>query len=457
MMNHRLSGAALTVATTIAGSILVACGAPPVLPTGADPSRVELAARHVSAEVELPVPDATELTLEQLLAYADANAPAIVAARAHAEISTADVVEAGIRVPENPEIRFGVGGRTVAGATGFEFEVAVEQRLEVAREPAYRLAAANRWQDLAAALVDEIRWSVHVEVHRLFVDILLVQERRAQAARFVEFSESLLHVAERQVEAGESAPLVLLVARADLEHTRDAVIEAEQIDGALRARLAAVIGWPHAAIPDIDGVLPEVLPPPEMAILEARLLARHPALRSRDLDVVAAQSQLELERRESRVEPTFGVAYGREAAPGPESEANIWMLSVGIPIPAFRSNQAGQVRAAAELDAASAERAMTERALLGQLHEATVALDAAARRVGVYDTGVVPTLEENLQLLQRAYELGEVDIHVLSQTRERLLEATANFIDARVLYFETVAALEGLVGDDPWSSGEEIQ
>lgn len=442
---------------TIAGSIWLACGAPPTLPSGTYEIEGGLAASHLAAGVEPPAPDVTELTLEQLFAYADANAPAVLAARAHAEISGADVVAARIRVPENPEISFGVGGRTTAAGTGFEFEVAVEQRLEVAREPAYRLAAANRWQEFATALVDEVRWSVHVEVHRLFVDLLLVAERRAQAERFVEFSESLLRVADRQVEAGESAPLILLIARADLEHTRAAVVEAEQMDSALRARLAAVIGWPDSSTPDVVGTLPEVLPAPDAGILESRLLARHPSLRSRDLNIVAAHAQFELERRDARPEPTFGVAYGREAAPGPEPEANIWMVSVGIPIPVWRRNQAGRVRASAQLDAATAERHRTERALLGQLHEATVALDAAADLVGVYDAGVVPTLEENLELLQRAYELGEVDIHVLSQTRERLLQATGSFIDARVLYFETVAALEGLVGDDPWSSEEEIQ
>lgn len=446
---------ALVPVITIAGSILFGCGAPPAVPD--TPRVVEFVELHVSPDIALPEPGATALTLDELLAYAEANAPAVLAARARAEVSSADVVEARIRVPENPEVSFGAGGRTVAGATGFEFEVAVEQRLEVAREPAYRLAAASRWQELAAALVDEVRWSVHVEVGRLYADLLLVEERLAQAERFVEFSESLLHVAERQVAAGESAPLILLIAQADLERQREAVIEANQVDAALRARLAAVIGWPEASVPAIVGALPQVAPAPDLALLEARMLARHPALRSRDLNIVAARAQLDLEERDGRAEPTFGVAYGREAAPGSEPEANVWMLSVGIPIPAFRSNQAGRARAAAEIDAANSARDMAERALLGELHQATVALDAAAERVAVYESGVVPNLEQNLELLRRAYELGEVDIHVLSQTRQRLLEATGNFIDARILYFETAAALEGLVGDDPWSFEEETQ
>lgn len=447
-----------TLGATIACSISIGCGAPPIVSNGNEAAGVaELAALHVPTDWPMPEPDAGELTLEDVLAFADVNAPAIRSARAYAEVSGADVIEAQIRVPENPEFEFGAGGRTVAGRTGFEFEVAVEQRLEVAREPAFRLAAAHRRQELAAAVVDEVRWSVHVEAHRLFVDLILVAERREQALRFVEFSESLLDIAERQVAAGESAPLILLLARADLERTRDAVIEAEQIDASLRSRLAAVIGWPEASVPPVVGSLPAIAYAPDLETLEAWMLTRHPVMRSRELAVVAANAQLESEERDGRPEPTFGVSYGREAAPGLEPAASVWMFSVGIPIPAWRNNQAGRARAAAEVEVAIADHQMAERALLGELHQAVVALDAAVERVAVYQNGVVPTLEENLQLLHRAYELGEVDIHVLSQTRERLLEATGNSIDARVLYFETAAALEGLVGDDPWSFAEENQ
>lgn len=449
---------ASALAITISCSMWAGCGGSPTSAEGGWANAVpELAALHVPTGIDLPEIGASELTLEQLLVYADAHAPAVRVARAQATVSGSDVIEAEIRVPENPELSFGVGGRTVSGTTGFEFEVAVEQRLEIAREPAFRLAAASRRQELAEALVDEVRWSVHVEVHRLFVDLLLVAERREQAMRFVEFSDALLDVAQRQVDAGESAPLILLLAQADLERTRDAVIEVEQAEAALRVRLAAVIGWPEPSVPDVVGSLPAVAASPEIALLEERMLSRHPAMRSRELGIVSANARIELEEREGRVEPTLGLAYGREAALGAEPEVSVWTFSVGIPIPLWRSNQAGRARAEAELDVANIQREVAERALLGELHQAVVALDAAASRVAVYEAGVVPTLEENLQLLHRAYELGEVDIHVLSQTRQRLLEATGNFIDARVLYFETAAALEGLVGDNPWSFAEEIE
>ena len=86
-------------------------------------------------------PDAP-LTLEQLLVYADSHSPAIQTARARVGLAEAEIIGADIVFPANPQLSFGAGGRTIEGTTGFEFEVAVQQQLEIAGEPGLRLDAA---------------------------------------------------------------------------------------------------------------------------------------------------------------------------------------------------------------------------------------------------------------------------------------------------------------------------
>jgi len=414
----------------------------------------EVAQLYIPSGTPVDPSGASELSLDQLLVFADANSPAIQTARARVGLAEAGVVGAEIVFPANPQLSFGAGGRTIEGATGFEFEVAVQQRIEIAGEPGLRLDAAEDQQRLSEAAVNEVRWSVHVEVHRLFVDILLVRERLEQAERFVAFAQSMRDIAARQVEAGESSPLILLVADADLAQTREAVIEARQAGESLEARLAAVIGWPEATLPDVQGSLPEVRQAPDVNSLLALMAEHHPSLRTRELAVVAGRSRLALEDREAWPEPTVGLSYGREAAPGPEAEADVWLFNLTFPIPLWRTNQDGRARAEAELVVADREREATATRLRGDLLQAAIALNAAVDRVALYETGVVPQLEENLVLLQRAYELGEVDVHQVSQTRERLLTATGQYIDARITYHETAATLEGLVGTELWPAQE---
>jgi cobalt-zinc-cadmium efflux system outer membrane protein len=400
---------------------------------------------------------ATGLTLDQALAFADANSPAIQTARAQVGLADAGIIGARIVFPANPEVSFGAGGRTIEGMTGFEFEVAVQQQLEIAGERRRRIDAAQSQRKLGEAVVNEVRWIVHVEVHRLFVDILLARERLRQAEHFVAFAESMRDIAARQVDLGESSPLILLVADTDLAQTREAVIEARQVGEALEARLAAVIGWPDRTLPEVEGALPPVRPAPDTNTLLAMMAEHHPSLRRREIAVAAGRAQLELEEREAWPEPTVGLSHGREAAPGSEAGANVWLFNLTLPIPLWRTNQEGRARAEAELTVADREREAVATRLHGELVQAGIGLAAAVERVALYESGIQPRLEENLALLQRAYELGEVDVHQVSQTRERLLTATGQYIDARIAYHETAATLEGLVGTEIWPAMESIQ
>lgn len=458
-MRFSLLGRLAILITTAGSNCLVACASTHVrttLPEAGQYAPAEVVQPYVPSGDPVDPPSTTSLTLDELLVFADANSPAIQTARARVGLAEAGVVGAEIVFPANPQLSFGAGGRTIEAATGFEFEVAVQQQIEIAGEPGLRLDAAEDQQRLSEAAVNEVRWSVHVEVHRLFVDILLVRERLEQAERFVAFAQSMRDIAARQIEAGESSPLILLVADADLAQTREAVIEARQAGEALEARLAAVVGWPGGTLPDVEGSLPQVRPAPATEALLASMAEHHPSLRTREIAVVAGQSRLALEDREAWPEPTVGFSYGREAAPGPEAQADVWLFNLTFPIPLWRTNQEGRARAEAELVVADREREATATQLRSQLLQAAIALNAAVERVALYETGVVPQLETNLSLLQRAYELGEVDVHQVSQTRERLLTATGQYIDARITYYETAATLEGLVGTELWPETENV-
>ncbi len=443
---------------TIMNSILVAsCGstqATPALPKAGHYALAEVVEPYVPSGESIDPSSTTWITLDQLLVFADANSPAIQTSRARIGLADASLIGAQITLPSNPQLSFGAGIRSVEGDTGFEYEVAVQQKLEIAGEPGLRVAAAEDRQRLSEAATNEVRWSVHVEVHRLVVDIGLVRERLEQAERFVAFAQSLRDIAARQVEAGESSPLILLVADADPARPREGVIEARQAGQAPEARLGAVVAWPSGPLPTVEGSLPQVRPAPPTKALLSLMAAHHPSLRTRELAVVAGQSRLALEARNAWPEPTVGLSHSREAAPGPVAEGQIWMINLIVPIPLWRTNQEGRARAEAVLVVADRERDATATRLRGQLLEAAIALNAAVERVALYETGVVPQLETNLTLLRRAYELGEVDVHQVSQTRERLLTATGQYIDARITYYETLATLEGLVGTELWPGAE---
>lgn len=400
---------------------------------------------------------ATSLNLEQILVFANTHAPSIQTARARLGFAQAEIVGAAIPLPANPTLSFSGGARTQSGQAGFDFEVAIAQQLEIAGEQGLRRERAQDRLALSRASLNEVRWSVHVEAHRLVVALLLVRQRREQASRFVAFAESMRDIAARQVKAGELSPLLLLVAQTDLARTKEAVIHAKQLDQVLRTRLAAVIGWPTFKLPPLHEALPEIKAAPTKKVLLDRMATHHPSLHTRQVALRAARSNLALQNKEAWIEPTVGLSYSREAGLGPEPADGLWLMTLTLPLPVWHRNQQQRALAHAQVDVSKRQQHANAVDLSSRLIQALARLDTAIERVALYETVVVPKLEQNLALLRRSYELGEVNIHEVSQTRERLLNATGSFIDARVEYYNTAATLEGLVGTELWPEKKEPQ
>jgi len=88
--------------------------------------------------------------------------------------------------------------------------------------------------------------------------------------------------------------------------------------------------------------------------------------------------------------------------------------------------------------------------LEGQIAEARSEVVAAAARTRAYGTEILPRFEENLTLLRRSFELGEIDILALSTGRERFLRIQSDALGAQQDYFVALAGLERVVGVDLW-------
>lgn len=399
----------------------------------------------------------TSMSLDLLFAYADAHAPALLTAQARVEVSRADQVEASFTFPSNPTLSLGAGARRAQGATGFDYELALSQTFELAGEQSARRHTANLDLEVAQSMVDEVRWLTHVEVHRLAWLWLAVQEQRTRATLLVDFSNSMATITQTQIRAGEVSPLDLLVVKADLARAKAHLVEVIQQESVITTRLAAIIGWPHAMLPPLEGQLPDPRQPLSDENLLIQLATYHPSVRQRELAVEAQRARLILAEREAAPKPSFGVNYARESSPGgPPSAssqaAHIGMLTLSMPLTVWRTNQEGRARAKASLDLAARERTQTMRELQGELQVASAAVTAALAILDLYTSDIIPQLHTHFELLQRAYELGEVDIHQVSQTRERLLDAMTQYTQARVLYFDRAATLEGLVGTEQWGT-----
>lgn len=411
-------------------------------------AQAQSSAEIVTAPPSSAISQGDETSLQELLVYADKHAPALATASARVGIASAEVIAASPWFPENPEVGGSIGSRSSAGNSALEYEISIAQKLEVAGERGLRKMGAQAGERVAALSREEVRWGLHVEVHRLHNELLLMSERRQQAERFVTFSESLQNIASRQVKAGETSPLTLLVADADLAQTKSVLIEVRRQESASRTALAGIIGWPMNRSLKVAGVLPPTTRAPDTAILLRLMAKHHPSLQTRREAITASQARLKFERRSLWPKPTIGATYTREPGLAGQPNNDIWLFNVSVPVPLWQRNQGGIAKAEAQLEVAASEEAEVTALLESKLQMTANALNSAAAQVELYQKSVIPKLEKNLGSLQRAYELGEVDLLQVSQTRERLLDGSKQYLDARVSYFRAAAALEGYVGSE---------
>jgi len=400
-----------------------------------------------------PAPDpaaTTEVSLGGILAYADSHSPVLTVARSTRARADAARAAASPLLPGNPELTVGVGPRLGGGDTGIDVQASLMQQIQIAGERGLRLEAADRLRDLTDAEIEQLRWLVHCDVHAAFHRALVEQQRLALAERVVVFQQDVLKFVERQIAAGEAAPLTLRLAQAEVAQAQQVRVGAAQAYFASRIQLAQLSGWPAARPPTPQGKVdePRELAPHDTLLAVAR--ERLPSLKAAAAKVGETRARVTLADREAWPKPSLGVQYNREGNPASEGTYNIVMGVVSLPITSFQRNQAERAQTRAEMTVAEAELDASGRLLEGQIAEARSAVVAAEQRTRAYGTEVLPRFEENITLLRRAFELGEIDILALSTGRERFLRIQSDALAAQLDYFIALAGLERVVGVDLW-------
>lgn len=405
--------------------------------------------------------DSRPVTLREVLEHADEQAPSMRVAIARLELGEAERVAASPDFPANPELEIAGGPRVTAQTVDADLSASIVQRLEIAGEPGARRAAADRTAARFEAELEQARWQVHQEVHAAY-HLALVARARAEAMRdVVTFAEELFAIAERRVAAGEASQLDARIASVDIAQARQAAVAAEQEYVAARLTLAEVSGLPTDPLPEPIGNLDPPQGAPPLALLLRRALEQSPDVRLLEARVAEAEAALEAEERDAWPEPWIGLTYAREGSTGPgQAASDIGMVVLGIPLPFVQTNQGERARARAELEVARAELESASARLRPRISRSASAVDAAARRLEVYATEILPRFAESLQMLRRGFELGELDLLEVAVARERFMQLQRDALDAFAEYHRALAELERelgaeVMGEDDHHGAEE--
>ena len=165
-----------------------------------------------------------------------------------------------------------------------------------------------------------------------------------------------------------------------------------------------------------------------------------------------AEAEVLLARADRLPNVTVGAGYTREhtltSLGGMEEKStnNLLGLKISFPLPLFDRNQAGQQQASARRNSTESRYHFALQSIEREVEAAHARLISAQKAVALYRSGILPQLEENLKLVQEAYQLGEVGILAVIEEQKKFSDVNDSYLTALYNRNTAVAKLEAAVG-----------
>jgi cobalt-zinc-cadmium efflux system outer membrane protein len=378
-------------------------------------------------EAGQPSPAGAPLTLEQALALAEQNSPALQEAGASVDRARAGIQSA--RAYTNPSIDF-LGGHQSArpiatpGVPGALLHYSASQAIELPRERTTRIRASQLDLTGNTHRAAGIRLSVIADVKRAFYDVVRRKEQLANAQENLALVEDLRRRVRLEVEVGEKGKLELTRAEAEYSRARVVVRSAEVQVANARAILKALIGSRSEEAADVAGQLGGAVPLQPLSDLRRQILAAHPAISEAHTNEDRAHTIVDHERALRMAPPVVSGEYERQP------DISFYRFGVSIPLPLWDRRKGPIAEAQAEVNRAQAVTHQRELELTAALERAYDQYQISNEQIEGLQAGSLREAQAAVDAARSAYKFGERGIvevldaqRVLQGVRSDLLEA----------------------------------
>lgn len=368
------------------------------------------------------------LTLEQALALARTNSPALRAAQLNVDSARAAVDASGLW--SNPSLSVEAEGLgSDAGLTDrAEYSVGIKQEFQRGGKRSSERIAAGQAVTGSEAAAAESLLMLETDVRRAFAELLAQQEIGRVRSEQLELAKALVEVAARRLDVGAGSELEQIQAELTLEET---TLDQTCCFGdlaAARAELASLLGLPEEQLPQLTGAYYDVEPLEQLIVSGG-----HPALRR----IAAAEARLRAEARRARAEDvgnvTLGAGYKYEA----DGDVDSFVVSASMPL---SFNRRGRTESSALLIRAEAVRAQRDevrRQLQQQLDSGRERQKGAVMETTLIRDNLLPRAEQAYAISREGYEAGRF-------SWLELISAQQHLADLRIRYIESLLAVHRL-------------
>jgi outer membrane protein TolC len=188
--------------------------------------------------------------------------------------------------------------------------------------------------------------------------------------------------------------------------------------------------------------------------LYQRAESLRPLLKKMEIKIEAAESRLDLAKRDYYPDFKLGVTYGDRTGDNPPpmggSRSDFFSVMVGVKIPLYAGRK--QSKAVSQR---SSEVQMNRYALLDEKGMVMAAISSAVtdyqeakQRFSLYGSGIVPQAQQTVQSMLAGYQVSEVDFLNLVRSQMTLFNYELQYWKALSDAKQALARLEAAVGEE---------
>ncbi|MBD3179386.1 MAG: hypothetical protein GF417_07135 [Candidatus Latescibacteria bacterium] len=409
----------------------------PPLPGGYTPFQRDSTGR---SEAIRPV---EALTLEEALSRAMIHNPALKAYSWN--VRAADARRNQVSLWSNPELEVEfdeIGGRgELSGFDGAEMKFLLSHQVELGGKRGRRIEAASMGRKAAVEDYRRNRLLVHSEVVKRFTGVLAAQEYVQLTGELLDVAEEMAGSVAGRVEAGKDAELEKIRAGVFLSNMKIRQKSAERKLQLARKRLAAMWAQADGLFDTAKGELGDLAAVPAMEEL-VPLIDRNPRFVIAEVEYDRRRAMLNLEKAQSIPDITLSGGMKRFR----ETDMDLWVLGISVPIPLFNRNQGSRAEAVSELERAREELEAVRSRVRLELEEAWSALLGSYQEAVELRENVLAGADKVYLASVNSYRRGKTDyLHVLDAQRT-MFEVRKRYIDILKEYHAARADLKSITG-----------
>lgn len=384
----------------------------------------------------LTTPAAEPLSLAKAIELALQGNPDVAVATRQLEATEGQILQG--RARPNPELAYSLeDSRSRTRTQSWQLNLPIE----LGGKRAARVKAAEKSREQAQAQLAELRATVRANVAAAYFEVLTAQERLTLATDSVALARSSTDTVSKRVAAGKVSPVEESKARVAEAGIR---VELAQAASELRnatSRLLALMGMtntPFAALGGKADSLPSV---PKLADLQP-LISSAPSVVLARIEVDRRKALTELEQ--SKRVPDVTVSVGTQRSN--ETQRNVLLLGVSVPLPVFDRNQGNLLEALKLEDKAQDELQGATVRLYSEVAQARERLATIAAEIAALQQDVLPGAKSAYDAATIGFENGKFNFLEVLDAQRTFFTAKSQYLKALGEAHRASADLDRLLG-----------